>query len=552
MSGPPAAANRPSSAPGSCPRCGAPLADGSLPPADSPRWPIHVITPTSHPLEALAASLTRDSESVTATATLIDDLARDPRGLHLYIRKLLGRASANRLLVVIDQFEELFALCRDEAERRGFVDNLMTAVSPETDGPTTVILTLRADFYAHCASYPQLREAVARHQEYIGPMSTEELRRAIEEPAKRGGWELEPGLVDTLLKDVGDEPGALPLLSHALLETWMRRRGRTLTLRGYAEAGGVSGALAKTAGQVYAGFTPEQQAMAQSIFLRLTELGEGTQDTRRRASLEELIPKPEDRPAVEAVLKTLADARLVAIGENTAEVAHEALIREWPALREWLNENREGLRLHRHLTEAAQGWAKLSRDPGEVYRGARLAQAAEWAEAHADEMNALEREFVAASRELAEREEAEREAQRQRELEAAHKLAEAEKQRAEEQARAASRLRTRNRVITIVGAAAVVLALATGFFAVQSGQNAASADRNAATAQAVSTLALENAGTAQANADARATAEAEALAQHDEAQRQANLARAGELAAQAKVAIDRRQAVTALLLAVEA
>ncbi|MBI1880444.1 MAG: hypothetical protein HYR94_19880, partial [Chloroflexi bacterium] len=314
----------------------------------------------------------------------------------------------------------------------------------------------------------------------IGPMSAAELRRAMEEPAKRGGWTFEPGLVDFLLEEVGAEPGALPLLSHALLETWQRRRGHTLTFGGYRESGGVRGAIAKTADRVWGQLRPEEQAIARNIFLRLTELGEGMQDTRRRvprAELEALTtanqrvrslpvgsstaeetssltlpligggddssPSPaagESRgggqtpsyiqtegqsrgsavsgqlSAVAAVLQTLADARLITTDEAAVEVAHEALIREWPLLRQWLDENREGLYLHRHLTEAAQAWEKLNRDPGELYRGTRLAQASEWAESRAAEMNALEREFLAASQALARQREAEREAQRQREV----------------------------------------------------------------------------------------------------------------------------------------
>ncbi|HXV99121.1 MAG TPA: hypothetical protein VEC93_11925, partial [Anaerolineae bacterium] len=235
------------------------LADGSLPPEGSTRWPIYIITPTTHPLEALAASLTRDADSVRATATLMDDLANDARSLHLYARKILSRSpsgksgggSGDRLLLLVDQFEELFTLCRDEAQRRAFVHNLLTAAAPETAGPTLVVITLRADFYVHCVQFDDLREALAKRQEFIGPMSKAELRRAIEEPAKRGGWVFEPGLVDLLLRDVGDEPGALPLLSHALLETWKHRRENTLTFEGYFEAGRVQGAIAKTAETVF-------------------------------------------------------------------------------------------------------------------------------------------------------------------------------------------------------------------------------------------------------------------------------------------------------------
>lgn len=182
-------------------------------------------------------------------------------------------------------------------------------------------------------------------------MSPVELRRAIEAPAERGGWSFEPGLVDLLLHDVGEEPGALPLLSHALFETWQGRSGRRLTLAGYAAAGGVQGAIARTAEVVFGErLTSSQQPVARRVFLQLTELGDGTQDTRRRAEMTELIRSAEEEPAVRAVLQVLADARLVTLGTNTVEVAHEALIREWPTLRNWLSQNRENLRLHRQLT----------------------------------------------------------------------------------------------------------------------------------------------------------------------------------------------------------
>src|SRR5262249_35426746 len=159
-------------------------------------------------------------------------------------------------------------------------------------------------------------------------------------------WTFEPGLVDLMLHDVGDEPGALPLLSHALLATWQRRRGRRLTLQGYAEAGGGGGGVAQTAQQEDERVDGGQQRIVRGIFIRLTELGEGTQDTRRRVTLRELGVSPA-APTTAAVLQRLADARLVTTGEGTAEVAHEALIREWLTLREWLNENREALRVQR-------------------------------------------------------------------------------------------------------------------------------------------------------------------------------------------------------------
>jgi WD40 repeat protein/transcriptional regulator with XRE-family HTH domain len=450
---------------------------------DSADWIIHTITPTAHPLESLAASLIN---SVATATTLMDDLARDPRSLNLFVKRTMQPGNASHLLLVVDQFEELFALCHSEEERTSFINNLLTA-SSELAGSTIIVITLRADFYAHCAGYLQLREALAQQQEYIGVMSDAELRRAIEEPARRGRWEFETGLVELLLHEVGHEPGALPLLSHALLETWQRRRGHTMTLSGYTSSGGVRGAIAETAESVFTDqFTREQQLIAQRIFLRLTELGDetATGDTRRRAAFNELILKPEEAATTQAVLQALADARLITTSEDFAEVAHEALIREWPTLRSWLEENRESLRLHRHLTETAQEWFTSNREDDLLYRGARLTQVREWALAHSDEMNDLEREFIDVSRAWAEREVAEREAQRERELVAAQKLAEEQKQRAEEQSHAAGQLS--RRAFYLIGALvlAVIAALAAGVVANRNSTLAAQNEVIAITAEA--------------------------------------------------------------------
>ena len=436
---------------------------------NSADWDIHVFTPTVHPLESLAACITQENGTSSTATSLVEDMLHDSRSLCRFAERNLE----SPLLLVVDQFEETFALCRSEEEKGSFISNLLMAAS-EAEGYIFVVITLRADFYAHCANYILLREALAGQQEYIGAMNEDEMRRAIEEPARRGRWEFEPGLVDVLLHDVGREPGALPLLSHALLETWQRRRARMMTLSGYASSGGVRGAIAETAEAVFADqFTPEQRAIARRIFLRLTELSDETaaSDTRRRASFNELILKPEESVVTQNVLKALADARLIITSENSAEVAHEALIREWPTLRSWLEDNREGLRLHRHLTETAQEWENLNRETDVLYRGARLAQTLEWAYGHQDEMNALEREFLEKSRIFAEQEATEKEARRQRELEAAQKLAEVEGKRAKEQAHAASQLRRRAVYLGMAFVAAILMAVAAGFFGLQS-QNA--------------------------------------------------------------------------------
>ena len=278
------------------------------------------------------------------------------------------------------------------------------------------MIVLRADFYGYCADYPALAAALEGSQALVGPMGEQELRRAIEHPGPAcGPASRAPADRDHSRTTCSVEPGALPLLSHALLETWKRRIGRTLTLGGYLEAGGVEGAVAKTAEELYRGLPPEQQPLARSIFLRLTALGEGTEDTRRRVGVDELVLREGEEAQVEAVVERLAEARLVIRDERTVEVAHEALIRHWPTLRAWLDEDREGRRIHRRLTEAAQEWHILGREQSALYRGARFAAATEWADANPGELNEQERAFLEASR-AAEQSELDRARRRNRRL----------------------------------------------------------------------------------------------------------------------------------------
>jgi len=423
-------------------------------------WLIDIITPTAKPLEALANAFDASASMHTSTQEMAVNFTNNADGFDQALEDIAEMAGAAHAFLVVDQFEELFTLCRSEAEQSSFIENLLRAAF-KPQGAAIILVTMRADFYAYCARFDSLRQALAHHQEYIGPMSTEELRKAVEEPVRHGHWEIEQGLVDLLLHDIGantgsaPEPGALPLLSHALLETWQHRRGRTLTLSGYTASGGVRGAIAETAEAVFHDqLELEQRTIARQIFLRLTELGsdDATADTRRRVNFDELVSKPEEREAVQQVLLTLADARLITTEQDSVEVAHEALIREWPTLRIWLEEDRESLRLHRHLTEAAQEWKNIDRDLSGLYRGARLAQAIEWSNDHADEMNLLEHTFLEASHALAEKEIREREEQRQRELEAAKRVA-------EEQARSAKLQRSRALWLTGISLVAILLAV---------------------------------------------------------------------------------------------
>jgi WD40 repeat protein/tRNA A-37 threonylcarbamoyl transferase component Bud32 len=290
-------------------------------------------------------------------------------------------------LLVVDQFEELFTLCQEEANRSAFVDALL-----DLRRETSIVIVLRADFYGRCANYPRLASAVAEHQHLLGPMSADELRRAIEGPARAAGLRLEAGLVETVLADVEGAPGALPLLSHALYESWARRDGRVLTAAGYREAGGVRGAIAHTAETVFLGCTPDEQALMRRMLLRLTELGEATEDMRRRVPLTELISGGD----ATSVLERLAGARLVVLGDDEVEIAHEALIREWPRLRGWLAEDREALRALRQLTTAARSWEEAGRDEADLYRGPRLAGAAELA-GDERQLSRVESDFLEAS-----------------------------------------------------------------------------------------------------------------------------------------------------------
>ena len=304
--------------------------------------------------------------------------------------------------MVVDQLEETFTLANDEQALNSFFDNLIFA-SSAAGGRCTVAVTLRSDFYTRLAAYSELAQQVAAHQFLLTPMERDGLRQVIEEPARLAGLEFESGLVATILDDVASQPGALPLLEHALLELWERRRGRMLTLEGYRESGGVSGALATRAEAIYGGFDGERKAVAKRVLLRLTQPGEGTEDTRRQATMNELVTRSEEADALEEVVGELAHARMLTVGgegpeeERWVDVSHEALIRGWQRLRGWVEEDRAGLQVHRRLREAAQEWQRLGRDEALVHRGGQLAEAIEWRKDHEPSLNELERAFLEAS-----------------------------------------------------------------------------------------------------------------------------------------------------------
>ncbi|MER5265146.1 XRE family transcriptional regulator [Actinosynnema sp. NPDC002837] len=296
-------------------------------------------------------------------------------------------------LLIVDQFEEVFTLWPDADRRTAYIDALLAA-------RCKVVVGVRADFYGHCAQHPALVEALADAQLLLGPMGAEELRQVIMQPAVKASCTVETALVSRLIADATGQAGVLPLMSHALLETWRRRRGTTLTLAGYEAAGGVQHAIAQTAERTYTSLERHQRAVARQVFLRLTALGDGTEDTKRRLPRAELDHDVD----VDVVLDRLAHARLLTLDRDSVEIAHEALIRSWPRLRGWLAEDREGLRTMRRLTEAAATWESLGRDPDALYRGTRLDTAVEWTRRDGVRTSAQERDFLAESLQARDRE----------------------------------------------------------------------------------------------------------------------------------------------------
>ncbi|MFJ6386863.1 XRE family transcriptional regulator [Streptomyces sp. NPDC091972] len=415
-----------------------------------------VVTPGPRPLEECAVRL--GALAGLTPGGVYEELRQDPANLGRVVRQIAARSQAGDgdgggkgdVVLIVDQFEETFTLCPDDGERDRFVEALVTAAL-DKGGRCRVALGVRADFYAHCTHHPLLVEAMRDAQVPVGPMSLDELRRAVVRPAQRAGLTVEGALLASLTAQAHGQAGVLPLLSHALLQTWRRRRGNALTLAAFESVGGLEGGLARTAEEFYQQLEPGRRELARRVFVRLTALGEGTEDTRRPAPLAELegLAGAGDG-GLGAVLDRAAGARLLTLDHERVELAHEALIRCWPRLHGWLSEDREALRTLRRLTGAAQAWVGLRRDPGALYRGAGLDLAAGLDRAS---LSAVEREFLDAS------------------------LA----ARTAEQAAARRRVRFRRGAVALL-TALVVVASTTAVFAVRA-QRAADRQRDAAGSQ---------------------------------------------------------------------
>ncbi|WP_433795753.1 hypothetical protein [Actinoplanes sp. CA-252034] len=330
-----------------------------------------LVTPGADPVTELAAAIAHLADEPAHRVR--SDLAAGPESLRGWLAKAGGD-----VLLVVDQFEEVFTLCGD-AERLWLIRALTAAAGPRAH----IVVGVRADFYGHCARHPELVTALHRAQVLVGPMSVEELRSAITEPAVRAGATIETALVARLISDVAGQPNALPLVSHALAETWQRRRGVVLTLGGYEDVGGIEHALARTAERTYEHLTEDDRRAARLLFTRLVVPGDGVEDTKRRA-------RRADLPVPDALLDLLAAARLITIDRDTVELTHEALLRAWPRLAGWLAQDRDVLRIQHRLAGAAADWEAHDRDPDILYRGASLDQAAPLR----DRFNDREREFL--------------------------------------------------------------------------------------------------------------------------------------------------------------
>jgi DNA-binding SARP family transcriptional activator/WD40 repeat protein len=350
-------------------------------------------------------------------------------------------AATDRVVLVVDQMEELWTTCTDDGERAAFLDLLADAVR-ETSR-LSVVLVLRADFVGAVADHPELARSMADSTVLVGYPSPDDIRRSIEVPAGRAGLVLDVGLADAIVGDAGQEPGILPLLSTALTQLWEQRDGDRLTFASYVGIGGLQGAIAHLAESAFVDLDAEEQAAVRLLFIRLTGPGAGGEVTRRRVTAKELGEL--DRSVVPRIVDVLSDARLLTVSESGVEVAHEALFREWPRLRVWLAEDAAGREVLHRLALAAAEWEDEHREPSLLWRGTRLDAAMEVADRRPDELTSLERTY----------------------LEAGQDASNSERRAIEQRAAATSRQNRRLRWLLVGLVAVVVAALIAGVVAVQ-------------------------------------------------------------------------------------
>lgn len=447
--------------------------------AGSDEWYIVEKMPGRYPMEELEAALLRIA--INPPASLLEQLNENERGLIRAVKRIMPD-DASELVIVIDQFEEVFTMLENEDQRRFFMNSLMEAVS-DPHSRLRVIITLRADFYDRPLQYPDFGQLMRECTSIVLPLTNQELRQAIVVPAEMNHLELEAGLVESIIADVAGEPGALPLLQYALTELYERRDGRWLTVQAYNEIGGVMGALTRRATDIYKQLDESRQLLVRQMFLRLVTLGEGAEDTRRRILITELLSLNSDTDTIQSVIDEFGKYRLLTFDRDpitrnpTVEVAHEALIRQWQLLRKWLDDNREGLRIQRRVEGAATEWQNMGKDVSFLASGMRLHQFEDWMNSTELIMTDLEREYIVESINERDRQEAEKEARKQHEE--------------------ALEARSRNRLKQLLGVMFLATVVAVGLMAVAVNQ---SAEAETARGEAVSQA--NNAATQAAIADA--------------------------------------------------
>lgn len=526
-------------------------------------WLYTSLTPGRSPLEALGKALSKLSGNLQPLNDYRQNPETLPAGLlHDWMEILLGDRAKRRLVLVIDQFEEIFTQLgeADAGLRTAFLQQILQT-SASAQSRLLVILTLRSDFVANCASYPELNSLLNQGFFQVGPMAPDELVSAIARPALNVGLPIEPELVSQIVADMRQEPGSLPLMQFALKDLFEFEQSKggvmALTLDGYLERGGLHRALARYADDAFSHLSQEEQKLAESIFRGLVMPGRGTQDARRTALFDELTPAGVDRSMVEKVIHRLADARLITTDDRpetpeddrTVTLAHERLLEAWPWLRRLVDENREAIALQVEIEQDALRWESNQRDESYLYTGARLATSQERMEEKKLVLSNTGATFITAAvehklaKERAEQEA--READQRRELEAARRIAEEQRLAAEAEYRRAA---IQRRMLQVVGgllAVAVILAVWALMAQVRANENFKEAANQAGTAtNALGVSYLRGTEAAQQ----RELAAANAL----EANRQAELALSRQLAAQALTELLQGNQSSALKLAAHA
>jgi WD40 repeat protein/DNA-binding SARP family transcriptional activator len=459
-------------------------------------WCIASMRPGVTPLAALADSLLDCGYMPPSHSSLSELLHHDELTLNAVAAALpslnqagKGENRARRLLLIVDQFEEIFTLCHDSQARNSFMRFLLNTGKGSVPGrpSAVVVLSMRADFLGGALQHRGLADALQEHTLLLGPMVRSELQRAIEEPARLQGAALEPGLVDRILGDIGTEPGRLPLLQFALALLWLRQQDGWLTHATYDEIGGLRGALTDYADDVYLHLSlPEQQA-ARRVFLGLVEPGFDAQDIRHLATRAEI------GDSYWPVVQRLADARLVVTntnveGEETVELAHEALIREWRRLHEWLAADQEFRRWQQQARIAAEHWRQNGEDESTLLYGVRLAEAERWVNDRQADITPLLHRYVASGAALREQKRLEEISRQERELQQVQAAAAADRRRLEVEQVSRLRLRRLTSVVAIATCVAIVAALAAWQAQRRAEDNARVAHSRQMIAQAVSVM----------------------------------------------------------------